>query len=146
MERQRTRASLIEGIALELKKDPGRIDPGFIDRGIDELYALDGLTPPGLDDEALDAAARTVRSRAAWRRRNTPAEGARRRRFTRRTLRGIWAACGAFLFLFSANYVTTLVSGSCLPSKAGIRICCGTEFCRCDIAEAEKESPGAYSP
>jgi hypothetical protein len=146
MEKQRTRVSLIEDIELELKKDPGRIDPGFIDRGIDELYTLDGLSPPELDDEALDAAARTVRSRAAWRRRNTLAEGTRRRRFTRRALRRIWAACGAFLFLFSANYVTTLVSGSCLPSKAGIRICCGTEFCRCDTAEAEEESPGDHSP
>jgi hypothetical protein len=140
MEKQSTRASLIETIESELEKDADDIDPGFIDRAVDELYALDGLSPPKLSDEALAAAARTVRSRAAWRRRNTLAERARKHRFTRRAVRGAWAVCCAGLVLFSVNYVTALVTGSCLPSRAGIKICCGTKFCRCDLAQAEEEN------
>jgi hypothetical protein len=127
MEKQRIRNSLIEDIEFELKKKPGDIDGELIDRGIDRLYALDGLSPPGLDDEALRAAARTVRARAAWRRRNEMTERTLKRRFSRWT----WAACGAFLLFFSANYVTALLTGSCLPSKIGIKICCGTAYCVC---------------
>ena len=141
MEKQSTRAFLIENIESELEKNADDIDPGFIDRVIDELYALDGLSPPKLSGETLDAAARTIRSRAAWRRRNTLAEQTRKRRFIRRAVRGTCAACCALLFLFSVNYVTTLITGSCLPSKAGINICCGTKYCRCDIAKAEEKSP-----
>jgi hypothetical protein len=141
MEKQNMRASLIETIESELEKDAEDIDGECIDRAVDGLYALDGLSPPKLSDEALAAAARTVRSRAAWRRRNTLAEGARKRRFTRRAVRGVCAACCALLVLFSANYVTTLITGSCLPSKAGIKLCCGTKFCRCDMAEAKEENP-----
>jgi hypothetical protein len=137
MEKNDTRNSLIEDIESELKKNADTIDPGFIDRRIDELYALDGLSPPEPSDEALDAVIRTVRSRAAWRRRNTLTKQARKRRFTRRAVRGTVAACCAFLLFVSVNYVTTLVTGSCLPSKAGIKICCGTQFCRCDPAEME---------
>jgi hypothetical protein len=137
MEKQGVRDSLIEDIAGELKKAADGIDPDFIDRRIDELYALEGRSPPKLSDEALDAAARTVRARAAWRRGNALAEGARKRRFTRRALRWAWAACGVFLFLFSANYVTALVSGACLPSRAGIKLCCGTKYCPCDTAKGE---------
>jgi hypothetical protein len=141
MEKQSTRAFLIENIESELEKNADDIDPDFIDRGIDELYALDGLSPPKLSGGALDTAARTIRSRAAWRRRNTLAEQARKRRFTRRAVRGTCAACCAFLFFFSVNYVTTLVTGSCLPSKVGINICCGTKYCLCDITKTEEESP-----
>ncbi|MDR2142931.1 MAG: hypothetical protein LBP29_01005 [Treponema sp.] len=137
MEIQKTRTSLIGDIESELEKDEGDIDPGFIDRRIDELYALDGRTPPKLNGEALRAAARTVRARAAWRRRNTLAKQSLRQRLARRIVRGAVAACCAFLFFFSANYVSTLVTGVCLPSKVGIKICCGTKFCRCDIAGAE---------
>jgi hypothetical protein len=144
MEKQRIRDSLIEDIELELQKEPDDIDGELIDRGIDRLYALDGLSPPALDDEALRAAARTVRARAAWRRRNALAEQERKRRFTRRAVRGFCAACCAFLFLFSANYVTALLTGSCLPSKAGIKICCGTAYCLCDIAKADGENPGNH--
>jgi hypothetical protein len=50
-----TRDSLIEAIKSELKKNA--IDPDFIDRRIDELYAVDGLSPPKLGDEDLRAAA-----------------------------------------------------------------------------------------
>jgi hypothetical protein len=135
MEKQSTRDSLIESIALELKKDADRVDGGFIDRRIDELYALDGLPPPKLSDGALRAAARTIRARAAWRRRNMLAKRKLRRRFTRY----VWAVCGAFLFLFSVNYISALVTGSCLPAKVDIRICCGTKFCLCGPAEGEAE-------
>jgi hypothetical protein len=138
MEKQSIRDSLIEHIESELKKDAGDIDGGFIDRRIDELYALDGLSPPKLSDEALDAAARTIRARAAWRRRNTQAKEARKRRFIRRVAGGAAAACCLFVLTFSANYITTLVTGSCIPSKAGIKICCGTQFCHCDTAQAEE--------
>jgi hypothetical protein len=141
MEIQNTRDALIEDIESELEKDAGDIDPGFIDRRIDELYALDGLPPSKPGDEALAAACRTVRARAAWRSRNTLADQALKRRFTRRVVRGAVAACCAFLFFFSANYVTTLVTGSCLPSKVGIKICCGTRFCHCEISKAEEENP-----
>jgi hypothetical protein len=135
------RDSLIRDIESELQKDAETIDSDFIDHMIDELYALDGLLPPKPSDEALNAAARTVRARAAWRSRNTLADLAQKRRFTRRVVRGAVAACCAFLFFFSANYVTTLVTGSCLPSKVGIKLCCGTRFCRCEIAKAEEENP-----
>jgi hypothetical protein len=140
MEKQARRDSLIENITAELQKDAEGIDGDFIDRSIDELYALDGRSPPKLSDEALLAAARTVRSRAAWRRGNALASGARQRRFTRRAVRWAWAACCVVLVLFSANYVTTLVTGSCLPAKVGIKICCGTTYCFCDAVNGE-ESP-----
>ena len=132
---------LIGDIESELQKDAENIDGDFIDRGIDELYTLEGLSPPKLNDEALDAAARTVRSRAAWRHRNTLTEETRKRRFTRRAVRGAVAACCLFLFTFSANYITTIATGSCLPSKVGVKICCGTKFCRCEIAKAEEGNP-----
>jgi hypothetical protein len=138
MEKQGTQDSLIEAIEAELHKDADDIDGDMIDRRIDELYALDGLSPPKLDDEALGAAARTVRSRAAWRRRNRPAKEERKRRFTR----GAMAACCLVFFSFSINYLTTLITGSCLPSKVGIKICCGTQFCVCEKAEANEEKAG----
>jgi hypothetical protein len=141
MEKQDKRVSLFADIEAELNKAAEDIDGDFIDRRIDGLYALEGRFPPKVSGEALAAAARTVRARAAWRRRNTAAEGMQKRRFTRRVLRGALAACCAFLFLFSANYVTTLLTGSCLPSKAGIKICCGTRYCVCDIPRMEKENP-----
>jgi hypothetical protein len=140
MEKQDMRDSLIEDVKSELKKNAGDIDPGFIDRRIDDLYALDGLSPPKLNDEALDAAARTIRSRAAWRIRNRRAKEARKHRFAQRAVRGTAAACFAVLFLFTANYISALVTGSCLPSKAGIKICCGTKICLCDIAGTEETS------
>ncbi|MDR0637879.1 MAG: hypothetical protein LBG27_03080 [Spirochaetaceae bacterium] len=141
MAKQDMRNSLIKDIESELQKNVEDIDPGFIDRRVDELYALDGLTPPTRNDEALDAAARTIRARAAWRCRNTQANEARKHRFTRRAVRGAVAVCCAFLFLFSANYLTTLLTGSCLPSKVGIKVCCGTQFCHCEIAKADEENP-----
>jgi hypothetical protein len=144
MEKQEPRASLIECIEGELEKDPARIDGDFIDRKIDELYALDGLSPPKLNGEALAAAARTIRSRAAWRRRNALARRERKRRFIRRALRGLWAACGVFLFLFSVNYLSALVTGSCLPSKVGVKFCCGTKYCICETANGEGKSPGDH--
>ena len=137
---RKTRDALIEDIESELEKDAGEIDGGFIDRRIDELYALDGLSPPKLNAEDLDARARTIRARAAWKTRNIREEEARKRRFTRRAVRGAAAACFAGLLFFFANHVTTLVTGSCLPSKAGIKICCGTQICRCDIAKTEEAS------
>ena len=45
------------------------------------------------------------------------------------------AACCAFLFLFSANYLTTLVTGSRLLSKVGIKVYHGTQFCHSAIAK-----------
>ena len=137
---ERKRDSLIEEVKSELKKDAAAIDPGFIDRRIDELYVLDGLSPPKLDEERLRAAARTVQARAGWRRRNLLAERALKRRFTARAVRWAVAACFVVLFLFSANYVITLVTGACIPSKAGIKLCCGTKFCRCDIDKMEETS------
>ncbi|MDR0722479.1 MAG: hypothetical protein LBF75_06760 [Treponema sp.] len=137
MKKQPMRTSLIEDIESELKKDADHIDPDFIDRRIDELYGLDGLSLSKLDDEALGAATRTVLARAAWRRRNTLAKQASKRGVTRWAV----AACCAFLFLFSANYVTTLITGACLPAKVGIKICCGTKYCLCDRAKVEKTGP-----
>jgi hypothetical protein len=140
MEKQSRRASLIEHIESELKKDAEDIDGASIDRALDGLYALDGLAPPKLSDNALLAAARAVRSRSAWRRGNTLAEGALKRRFARRAVRGVWAACCLLLFTVTANYATTLATGSCLPSKAGIKICCGTKICLCEIVEGEEKN------
>jgi hypothetical protein len=131
---ERNRNSLIDEIKSELEKEAAAIDPGFIDRRIDELYALDGLVPPKLDAEQLCAAARTVQARAAWRRRGISAKYALKRRL----IRGTMAACFSTLLLLSANYASILITGSCLPSKAGITICCGTQFCRCDTAQAEE--------
>jgi hypothetical protein len=139
MEKQSARASLIEHIESELKKDAEDIDGVSIDRALDGLYALDGLAPPELSDDALLAAARTVRSRAAWRQRNTLAEQTRKRRFARRAVRGVWAACCLLLFTVTANYATTLATGSCIPSKLGIKVCCGTKICLCEIADGEEE-------
>jgi hypothetical protein len=133
MAMEQRRKSLIEEVKSELKKEAAAIDPDFIDRRIDELYALDGLTPPKLDDETICAAARSVLTRAAWRRRNTLAKEARKHRFTRRTVRGAVAACCLIFFTLSANYITTRITGSCLPSKVGIIICCGTKYCICDM-------------
>jgi hypothetical protein len=138
MAKQGMRDSFIEDIESELKKAADDIDGDFIDRRIDGLYALDGLAPPKLNDDALDDAARTIRVRAAWRSRNTQAKEARARRFTRRTAQGAIAACCLALFTFSANYVSTLITGSCIPSKVGIKICCGTKICFCDSAKTEK--------
>jgi hypothetical protein len=138
MEKQKRRDSLIEDIESELEKDPNDIAPDFIDRRIGELYMLEGLSPPKLNDEALDAAVRTIRARAAWRRRNRLAKETRKHRFTRMAARGAMAACCAFLVFFSFNYISTLVTGSCLPSKVGIKICCGTQFCRCDPAKMDE--------
>lgn len=132
------RNSLIEEVASELKKDADDIDPGLIDRRIDELCALDGLFLPTLGDEALEAAARTIRARAAWRRRTMLAKEARKRRFTRTAFRGAAAACCLALFAVSANYLTILATGSCLPSKVGVKICCGTPICLCDTAKTEE--------
>jgi hypothetical protein len=135
MEKQSMRDSFIEDVKSELKKEADAIDGDFIDRRIDGLYALDGLNPPKLNDEALDAAARTIRARAAWRRRNTLAQKTRKSRFTR------WAACGAVAaccLSFFANYLTAVVTGSCLLSKAGIKICRETTFCPCDIGKVEE--------
>jgi hypothetical protein len=140
MEKQSIRASLIENIEAELKKDADDIDGDFIDCGIDELNVLDGLTPPTLDDGALNAAARAVRARAAWGRRNTHTKTMRKRRFIRRTIRGVCAACYASLLLLSASQLTALVTGSCLPSKIGITLCCGTKYCLCETAEAKVET------
>ena len=141
MAKQDMRNSLIAHIELELKKDAEDIDPDCIDRRIDELYALDGCSPPKLNGEALDAAARTIRARTAWRRRNTQANHAWKHRFTRRAVRGAAAACCAFLFLFSVNYLTTLATGSCLLSKVGIKVCCGTQFCHCETSATDEENP-----
>ena len=132
------RDSLIKDIELELQKDAEAIDGDFIDRRIDELYALDGLSPPKVSGEQLRAAVRTIRARSVWRRRNTQANRARKRRSTRRIARGAVAACCAFLFFISANQVTTLITGSCLPSKVGIKICCGTQFCHCETVKADE--------
>jgi hypothetical protein len=140
MERK-TRDFLIKAIESELKKDARDIDGDSIDRRVDELYALEGLEPPRIGDGALAAAARTIRARAAWRRGNRLANGARKRRFTRRALRGAMAACCLALFSFSANYLSALVTGSCLPSKVGIKVCCGTRFCVCEkITEEENHN------
>ena len=141
MEKQAKGNSFIEDIESELQKDAEDIDGDFIDRRIDELYAMDGISPLNLGAEALEAAARTVRARAAWRRRNTLTERERKRRFTRRALRGVWAACCACLVLVSANFVTTMITGSCLPSKVDIRLCCGTRFCHCEIVQADEKNP-----
>jgi hypothetical protein len=146
MEKQAARDSLIEGIEAELNKDAKDIDGDRIERRVDELYALDGLPPPELSGKALDAAARTIRARAAWRRRNTLAEQARKRRTSRRAFRAACAACCAFLFFFSANYVTALLTGSCLPSKVGIKFCCGTAYCVCEIAEGNAEHRNDHVP
>jgi hypothetical protein len=140
MKKQDLRTSLIECIEAELNKDPRNIDGDLIDRGIDTLYALESRSPPKLSDEALDAAARTIRSRAAWRRGNTRVRREQKHRFTRRVLRGALAACCVLLFLFSANYVTIMLTGSCLFSRAGVKFCCGTSYCVCDIAKAGEES------
>jgi hypothetical protein len=141
MKKQSTRDSLIGDIAAELEKEAADIDGDFIDRRIDGLYALDGLSPPKPDDEALSAAARAVHSRAAWRRRDMLRKRALKDRFIHRALRGVWAACCAFLFLFSVNYAAALVTGSCLPSKVGIKICCGTKYCLCQTVTGEEENP-----
>jgi hypothetical protein len=146
MEKQGARDSLLGCIEAELKKDSSRIDGDLINRGMDRLYALEGLTPPKLSASALSAAARTIRARAAWRRRNALARRERRGRFTRRALRGAWAACGVFLFLFSVNYLAALVTGSCLPSKAGVKFCCGTKYCLCDPAKMKGENPADHAP
>ncbi|MDR3114302.1 MAG: hypothetical protein LBU25_02145 [Treponema sp.] len=140
MEKQGMRDSLIENIASELKKDVPRIDSDFIDRSLDALYALDGLSPPKLSDEALGAAARTVKARAAWRHRNRLERRALKGRFIRRA----WAACFAALLLFFINYVTTVVTGYCLPSQVGIKICCGTTYCFCDTSKTEQENPSHH--
>jgi hypothetical protein len=140
MEKQSMRASLIEHIESELKKNADDIDCASIDRAMDKLYTLDGLTPPKLDDDALNAAARAVRSRAAWRHQNTHTKTMRKRRFIRRAIRGVCAACCASLLLLSANQITAIVTGSCIPSKIGIKFCCGTKICLCEIAEAEETS------
>jgi hypothetical protein len=129
---ERKRNSLIKDIKSELKKNAAAIDPDFIDRRIDGLYALDGLSPPKVSGEQLRAAIRTIRARAGWRRRNELAKEARKHRFTRRTVRGAVAACCLIFFTLSANYITTRITGSCLPSKVGIIICCGTKYCLCD--------------
>ncbi|MDR1470658.1 MAG: hypothetical protein LBT00_15370 [Spirochaetaceae bacterium] len=139
------RDSLIGDVEAELKKDAHDIDGDFIDRRIDELCALEGLSPPTLDDAALDAAARTVRARAAWKHRNTQAKAARRRRLARTVIRGAVAACCLALLTFSANYLAILATDSCLLSKVGVKICCGTPFCRCAIAKAEETVPSAHS-
>ena len=141
MKNQFVRDSLIKEIETELNKDADDVDGDFIDRRLDELYALDGLSPPKLDGQALEAAARATMARAAWRSGNALAKRVRKRRFTRRAVRGACAACFVAMFLFSANYVTTLVTGSCLPSKVGIKFCCGTRYCLCDIAKPEEENP-----
>ena len=138
MKKQYIRNSLIEHIEMELKKDSGDIDPDFIDGRIDELYALDGLSPQKLGDKELCAASSAVRARALFRRSNIQAEQRRKRRFMHRVVRGAAAACCALLFFLSANYVTTLLSGSCLLSKVGIKVCCGTQFCRCQITEVKE--------
>jgi hypothetical protein len=140
MEKQDTRDSLVECIEGELQKDADKIDGDRIDRALDKLYALEGLSPPRLSGEDLEAAVRTIRSRAAWRRRKILADYERKRRFARRALRGVWAACCASLILLSANFVSVLATGSCLLSKAGIKLCCGTQFCRCEIAEVDTEN------
>ena len=126
---------LIGRIQSELKKNADDLDPDLIDRGIDGLYALDGLSPPKASDEQLRAAVRTIRARADWRRRNRLAERSVKRRFTRRAVRWAVAACFMVLLLFSANYVSTLITGACLPSRVGIKICCGTKYCLCDTKE-----------
>jgi hypothetical protein len=128
MAMEQKRNSLIGEVKSELQKDAAAIDPNFIDRRIDELYTLDGLAPPKLDDVQLRAAARTVQARAAWRRRGIPAKHTLKRRL----IRGTMAACFSALLFFSANYLTTLATGSCIPFKVGIKICCGTKFCLCD--------------
>ena len=141
MARQNMRDSLIENIESELQKDAETIDSDCIDRMIDELCALEGISPLKLSDETLLAAARTVRARAAFRHRNMLADRERKRRLTRRALRAACAACCAFLFFLSANHVTTLITGSCLPSKVGIKVCCGTRFCHCEISTTDEENP-----
>jgi hypothetical protein len=133
--------TLIEDIESELKKDSSLIDGDLIDRSLDELYALSAVSPPCLSGEALEAAARTVRARHEYRRRNALAKRRQKRRFTRSAVRGIWAACFTALFLFSANYVTTLATGSCLPSKIGIKLCCGTKYCLCETDEPKEAVP-----
>jgi hypothetical protein len=138
---ERNRKTLIEEVKSELKKDAAAIDAGFIDRRIDELYVLDGLAPPELDAEQLRAAARTVRARAAWKRRNTLAAGALKRRLVRGLTRGAAAACGAFLVFFFVNHITALATGACLPSRAGITVCCGTKFCPCDTDNIKEPPP-----
>jgi hypothetical protein len=138
MVKQDIRNSLIENIESALKKDADNIDPDFIDRLIDELYTLDRLPPPTLTDKALDAAARSIRARAAWRQRNRAAKGASKRRVTAKAVRWTLAACSAALISFSVNYITALATGVCFPSRVGIKICCGTQFCLCDTDKMEE--------
>ncbi|MDR2343074.1 MAG: hypothetical protein LBD86_00910, partial [Spirochaetaceae bacterium] len=49
-----------------------------------------------------------------------------------RAVRWALAACSAVLIFFSVNYITALATGACLPSRVGIKICCGTKICLCD--------------
>jgi hypothetical protein len=136
---EQKRNYLIEEVKLELQKDAAAIDGDFIDRRIDELYALDGLSPPTLDDEQLRTAARTVQARAHWRHRNILEKRASKRRIGSRAVRWAAAVCFSALAFFSVNHITVLVTGACLPSRMGIKICCGTKICFCgDIYEAEK--------
>jgi hypothetical protein len=134
----RRQDTLVRDIESELKKDSNLIDGDLIDRALDELYGISGLSPPRLSGGALEAAARTVRARHEYRNRNALAEYKRKRRFNRRAVRGIRAVCFAALFLFSANYVTMLVTGSCLPSKVGINLCCGTKYCLCEAVKTKE--------
>jgi hypothetical protein len=135
---EQKRSSLIEDIQAELQKDAAAIAPDFIDRCIDELYALDGLISPKPDDEAVRTAARTVRARALWRRQNIAAKRALTRRVRSRAVRWTLAACSAVLIFFSVNYITALATGDCLPSRVGIKICCGTKFCLCDTDKTKE--------
>jgi hypothetical protein len=114
----RTRDALINDIEAELKKDASGIDLDFIDRRIDELYALDGLAPPKLQDEQLQGRCPDNAGPRRMETRNTPAKRALKRRAVSWSV----AACFTVLFLFSANYVSTMIIDTCLPSKVGIKI------------------------
>lgn len=137
MEKHGMRDLLIEEVEAELRKSIDDIDPDVIDRQIDELCALEGISLPSLNDAALAAVARTIRARAAWRRQNTLAKEARARRFAHHVVHGAVAACCFAVFTLSTNYISALATGSCLLSKAGINICCGMPFCLCDGAETD---------
>ena len=109
---------LLHALERETKKSVNRIDPGYADFLVRELYVLDGAALPQVTDAQLTGVTQVVKARF-------PREEARA--LPRRTAlfcRWASAVCAAIFLFFFANLIAAQTTGNCLLNRIGITICC----------------------
>ncbi|MDR1901018.1 MAG: hypothetical protein LBQ88_01870 [Treponema sp.] len=129
---------LLKKLEDELHKDEDALDPVLAGKLVDSLYETDGLSPPQVTGQEVEACIARIKKEEPGSRRTPPLGRFLFAGKVRRPVRWAAAFCGVLLFVFSANYVTALVSGACLVSRIEPRLCSETKYCPCDRELMEK--------